>query len=312
MLKLLFSATVAAALVSFAPVQQKPVEHGPEHLWIDASFVDGKGNPVSDLEKDEIEVWVGHFLVPIEEFVSVTPENDAGRGGRVIVLLLDDVMVPLPDMPRVREAARRFVDKMADGDRVAVVTLNGEGMELGGDRARLRQAIDHYNVRATGVWRTDTLGEHVLGTLAGLAGQLAEAGDQRKYIVAIGRGDVFDRPLPPPNAGHDLLPEWVHTMRVMALSNTALYVIDSATLGARRMADNGETGLAKATGGHAFLGINDLNGAADRILREAATYYLIGLKSPPVGREADLRELEIKVKRRGVTVHSREAVSGGR
>jgi VWFA-related protein len=314
MLKLLFSTVFAAALVWFAPAQQpaqKPRE-ADQKLWIDAAFVDGKGNPVTDLKKDEIEVWIGHFLAPMEDFVSVTPENDAGRGGRVMVLLLDDVMVPTPDTARVREAARHFVDRMAEGDRLAVVTLNGEGMELTGDRARLRQAIDHYNVRATGVWRADTLGEHVLSTLAGLAGKLAEAGDQRKTIVAIGRGDVFDRPLPPPNAGHDLLPEWVQAMRVMALSNTALYVLDSATLGARRLADNGETGLAKATGGHALIGINDLNGAADRILREAASYYLIGLKPPPVGRQADLRELEIKVKRRGITVHAREAVSGGR
>jgi hypothetical protein len=190
--------------------------------------------------------------------------------------------------------------------------LNGGGMELTTDRGRLRQEIDHYNVRATGVWRADMIGEHVLATLADLAGKVAQAGDQRKTIVAIGRGDILDRPLPAPSAGHDLLPEWVQAMRVMALANASLYVIDSATLGARRLADRGDNGLAKAMGGHAFIGINDLNGAADHILREAANYYLIGLKAPPVGREADLRELEIKVKRRGVTVRTREAVSGGR
>jgi hypothetical protein len=39
---------------------------------------------------------------------------------------------------------------------------------------------------------------------------------------------------------------------------------------------------------------------------------LIGVKAPPVGRTADLRELQIKVKRKGVTVRAREAVSGGR
>jgi VWFA-related protein len=303
--------SLLVAWMASAQATQKPAERGPDHLWIDAAFVDGKGNPVTDIRKDEVEVWVGHFLAPIEEFVSVTPENDAGRGGRLLVLLLDDVFVPPADMARVRDAARHFVDRMGDADRMAVVMLNGGGMELTADRARLRQEIDHYNVRATGVWRADMIGQHVLGTLADLAGKLAEAGDQRKTIVAIGRGDIFDRPLPPPSAGHDLLPEWVQTMRVMALANATLYVVDSATLGARRMADRGDAGLAKATGGHAFIGINDLNGAADHILREAANYYLIGLKAPPVGREADLRELEVKVKRRGVTVRAREAASGG-
>jgi len=39
---------------------------------------------------------------------------------------------------------------------------------------------------------------------------------------------------------------------------------------------------------------------------------LIGVKAPPVGKTADLRDVQIKIKRRGVTVRTREAVSGGR
>ena len=61
--------------------------------------------------------------------------------------------------------------------------------------------------------RSDTLGRHVLDTLAQIAAQVIEAPGRRKTIVGIGSGWLFDRPLPPPQAGHDLLPEWVRAMR---------------------------------------------------------------------------------------------------
>jgi hypothetical protein len=75
--------------------------------------------------------------------------------------------------------------------------------------------------------------------------------------------------------------------------------------------DGGGTGFARETGGFAFLATNDLDGAADRIMRDATHYYLIGVGDPPVGRGADLRELDVKVLRKGVTVRARKTINGG-
>jgi VWFA-related protein len=302
--------SLSAAALMQSP--QRPQEHGPDQLWIDAAFVDGKGNVVTDIRRDEVEVWIGHFLTPIEDFISVTPANDAGRSGRFIVLLLDDITTPLDQVPRVRDVARHIVERLGPDDHVAIVTLNGSAMESTGDRTPLLRAIESYNVRATGVIRPDDLGAHVLQTMTSLAEQLGKAGDQRKTILAIGRSDFFDRPIPPPRNGRDLKPEWMAAMRAMAQANASLYVIDSSMLGGRFLPDNGDAGFAHATGGVAYIGLNDLSGAADKVLAEASNYYLIGVKAPPVGRTADLRELQIKVKRKGVTVRAREAVSGGR
>src|SRR5262249_6724989 len=93
---------LALSLITTGVAQQpqKPQERGPDQLWIDAVFVDGKGAVVTDVQRDEVEVWIGHFLVPIEDFISVTPGNDAGRGGRYIVLLLDDITTPIDQVPR--------------------------------------------------------------------------------------------------------------------------------------------------------------------------------------------------------------------
>lgn len=295
-------ALVAAALL--VPAQALPTRT----LTIDFVALDRNGAPVPDLKPEEVEVWIAQFRAPVQRMTVVTPEADE-RGGRIFVLLLDDMTLRLEAVPRAREAAKRLVTGMRDTDRMAVLTLNGTHMETTGDRPALLRAIDAYSVRATGVLRSDTFGRHVLSTLASISAQLVESSGRRKTIVGIGSGWVFDRPLPPPIAGQDLLPEWVQAMRQMALSHVNLYVIDPSGVGTTR-ADGGEEGFARETGGHAFLNTNDLGGAVTRILRESGNFYMVDVPDPPVGGKADLRELNLKSLRKGVTVRARHAIPG--
>jgi VWFA-related protein len=136
---------------------------------------------------------------------------------------------------------------------------------------------------------------------------LSEASEGRKAVVAIGAGWLFDTPIQPQTISRDLRPEWVDAMRAAASAHVSLYVIDPAGVG-MRPADAGSSGFARETGGHAFLNTNDINGAVDRILRELDTYYVLSAQDPPVGRKADLREVEVKVLRRGVTVRARRGI----
>jgi VWFA-related protein len=302
-----------ASIVAAGPADlrsQIPVERSSGRLLIDAVALDRSGAPVPDLRREELEVWIGGYRVPIDTFAAVTPA-DAERGDRSIVLLLDDVTLAPAMIPRARDAARRFVNRMSPGDQIAVVTLNGGSAESTGDRARLLKSIDAYNVQLAGVIRVDALGEQVLTTIASLSRQFAEGPARRKTIVAIGAAWLFDTPIPPPTVGRDLRAEWTDAMRAMASANATLYVIDPAGIGMSRMV-GGSSGLARETGGHAFVNTNDVNGAADRIMREAGSYYLIGVADPPVGRKADLRDLDVRVLRRGVSVRARRAVPGAR
>jgi hypothetical protein len=256
---------------------QAPSERGAGRIHVDAVAVDGKGLPVMDLKPEEVEVWIGHFRVPIESFTVVTP--NANPSGRLTVLILDDMTLSIQMISRVKDVARRFVNKMLPDDRMAIVSLDGSAMEATDDRTRLFRIIDAYNPRAGGLMPVDRLGEHVLKTIGTLARQMVEAGSQRKTIVAIGSGWLFDRPIPPAQVGME-------------------------------RADSGGAGFARETGGLAFLATNDLNGAADRILRETANYYVFGVGDPPVGRGADLRELDVRVLRKGVTIRARKTIAG--
>ena len=297
---------MALGAVMGAP--QAPTERGAGRIHIDAVAVDKNGLPVMDLKPAEVEVWIGHFRVPIESFTVVTP--DANPSGRLTVLVLDDVTMPMQLIGRVRETAKRFVTKMRPEDRMAIVTLDGSSMESTNDSAKLLRMIDAYAARSSGMMPMDRLGEHVLKTLGALSRQMVEAGGQRKTIVAIGSGWLFDRPIPPPTAGMDPRKEWIGAMQAMALANVGLYVIDPAGVSMTRT-ESGGNGFARETGGFAFMATNDLNGAADTIMREAANYYLLGVGDPPVGRGADLRELDVRVLRRGVTVRARHLITGG-
>lgn len=304
-MKRLMACACVAAVTSLVTAHSMQ-ESASARLLVDAVAVDRQGRPVTDLKADDVEVWVGHFRVPIESFSAVSPGGDGDEhGGRLVVLVMDDMTGQLTMIARAKEVARRFVTRMSPGDRMAVVMLNGGAMEATSDSARLLHAIDRYTVGAMGVQTVDNLGVHVLKTVSALAGQMVEGPQQRKAIVIIGNGGLLDRPLPPPQAGRDLLPEWIETMRTLSMANANVYVIDPVGVGLR--ADAGNSGFARETGGVAFLSTNDLNGAADQIMREAASYYLMTVASPPVGGRG-LRELELKSRRSGVTLRARRAI----
>jgi VWFA-related protein len=273
-------------------------------LHIDVVAVNSRGLPVEDLKPKEFELWINGFQIPIETVTFVTPSTP--ERPRTIVLLLDDVAVNPAMTPRVREAARRFVNRLSPGDHMAVVSLEGGAMKSTDDRALLLKAIEEYRVRAFPA-RLEDMFSQVLQTVAALSRQLSEAAEGRKAVVAIGAGWLFDTPIQPQTISRDLRPEWVDAMRAAASAHVSLYVIDPAGVG-MRPADAGSSGFARETGGHAFLNTNDINGAVDRILRELDTYYVLSAQDPPVGRKADLREVDVKVLRRGVTVRARRGI----
>ena len=87
-----------------------------------------------------------------------------------------------------------------------------------------------------------------------------------------------------------------------------LYAIDPGGIGTSRF--GGSDGFARLTGGHTYVNTNDLDRAVDEILTEARGYYMMSIGDPPVGRAFDLRKLEVKSKRPGVTIRARRLIPG--
>jgi len=290
----------------FALLQQTADPRTTATLLIDAVAVDDRGAPVVDLKPAEFEVWINRYRIPIGGVRFVSPQTSPDK--TTMVLLLDDMAASLELAARVREAAQQFVKRLADGEALAIVPLNGDAVEPTGDRSRLTQAIDGYYVRGF-PFRPEDAGAHVLKTIASISRQLSERSTGRKTIVAIGAGWLFDRPLPPPNVSRDLRAEWLDAMRAAADAHASVYVVDPSPVGSTSFPDSGHSGFARETGGRAFVGTNDTGAVAERIWGEARTYYLLEVTDPPIGRNDKLRELDVRVLRRGVTVRARRAIS---
>jgi VWFA-related protein len=293
--------------VGSATSQRSAVEPRPGYLLIDATVQGKDGRFVTDLKPGEFEVWVGGYRVPIESVSLVEPRPDQ-PSRRSLTLLFDDITIEPSLTPRMRDVARQFVTRMAPGDRLAVVTLSGARVESTDLRAQLLQAIDKLGPRAVGVMRPDTLAAHVLQTLAAIANGMSETAE-RSAIVAIGPAWLFDTPIPPPSVGRDLRPEWTEAVQALARANVNLYVIDPGGVGQSRVT-SGSSGFARDTGGFASANTNDFPAVAERIMRDTSSYYRLQVVDPPVGRGADLREVDVRVKRRGVSVRARRAIPG--
>jgi VWFA-related protein len=285
-------------------VMQEPVRL----LQIDAVALDRNSNPVSDLKREDVEVWISGRRIPVESITRVNSgEGTAGssqrHSGRLIALLLDDLTVDPRLVPRVREVARRVVSRLGPDDRMAIVTVLGGLVDFTNDSARLLSRAGSYNQSAAFV-PLERIGAQVLTTIAGIAREMNEAPERRKAIVAIGSGALFDTPIPPPQVGRELQQEWLDAVREMAAADVAFYVIDPGGVGSNR-AWSGSDGFARDAGGHAFVNTNDLKGAVDQIFREADHYYVIQVADPPFGRGGAVRELDVRSKRRAVTVRAR-------
>lgn len=298
---------LAAAALGAQTPGTRPQEAGGT-LVLDAVVVDRDGKPMMDLKQDELEVWISGYRVPIETFVPVTPDA-TDRAGKIMVLLLDDMTLPPLIVTRGREIARRFVNRLAPGDQMGIVTLNGDSMNSTADQAQLLRRIDRWNQQAFGVQPVDEVGRHILNTVASLSRNLAEAPGGRKTIIAIGSGFLFNTPIPVQTAGRDLRPEWENAMRAAARANAVLYVIDPSGVGTAP-AITAIEGFASYTGGHVFQNTNELEPLADRVLRETSNYYLLGVKDPPIQRKAELREVDVRVLRSGLTVRARRYIGG--
>ncbi|HXW05136.1 MAG TPA: VWA domain-containing protein [Vicinamibacterales bacterium] len=297
--------SVAALTVLVASAAaQEPGPRAPR-LRLEAVAAARDGRPVTDLRMDEVEVWIGVYRVPIDSFTFVTAQDDSA--GRLIVLLLDDVTLEPGASPRVKDIARRLIRRLAPGDRMAIGGLDGGELDITGDPASLTRSLDRY-MGGRQILPPDRLGEQTLRTIGSVAFRLAEM-PGRKAIVGIGPSWIFDTPIPVGGIGRDVRQEWVAAHRALAMARAQLYVIDPAGVG-RARADSGASGFARDTGGHSFANSNDPDRAIEQIMRETEQYYRIELQDPPVFRSSDLREVDLRVRRRGVTIRSRRWIPG--
>jgi len=154
-----------------APADQPQVTFRVEvnYVEVDAFVTDAQGSPVSGLTKDDFELFedgkrqdVAAFSlvnIPIERaerplFAEAPVEADVQTNehieGRIYLLVLDDLHTDATRTPRVKSAARRFIENnFGTNDLAAVVFTgrSGDGQDFTNNPRLLVAAIEKFNGR---------------------------------------------------------------------------------------------------------------------------------------------------------------------
>ncbi len=174
---LLVTGLCTVALWAQQPAPQAPRTEPPpvtfrvevDYVEVDALVADAQGNLVSDLRAEEFEVLedgrpqkVTAFSlvnIPIERAVrplfatrpvEVDVQTNNAVEGRIYLLVLDDLHTDFTRTPRVKAAARRFIEQNFGTNDLAAVVFTGRGedaQDFTNDQRLLVRAIDKFTGR---------------------------------------------------------------------------------------------------------------------------------------------------------------------
>lgn len=363
------------------PGDQPPVTFRVEvnYVEVDAFVTDAQGNPVTDLTANDFDVLedgkpqkVSAFSlvnIPIERaerplFAGKPIEPDVQTNehleGRIYLLVLDDIHTDFTRSPRVKAAARRFIEQNFGTNDLAAVVYTGRSdaaQDFTNNPRLLLQAIDKFNgrkLRSATIQRIESArtnpdtgnlepgddieqmdrafrARSVMNNIRRLAEFMAGVRGRRKAMLLIGEGidyNVFEATGVLGSTASAVLLDTQDAIAAATRGNVSIYAIDprglvvgdedlitqSSTIGDAdgramqselRLSQDSLRVLASSTGGFAAVNRNDLNGAFDRIVAENSSYYMFGYYSMNERRDGRFRKIEVRVKRPGLRVRSR-------
>jgi len=385
--------TALALLGSLSLPAQQPPPSGAEqppitfrveinYVEVDARVTDAEGNPVRDLTRDDFQILeegtaqtIANFSmvdIPLERpdaplFASSPIEPDVRSNrrefdGRIYVLILDDLHTHFSRSPRVREAARQFIERyFGANDMAAIVQTGGSRkgvQEFTGSRERLLRAIDAFMGQKTRSATLEKLDDYnrmrgtpgfetprdlseperafnarrTLSSLKSVADYLSGLRGRRKAVLFFSEGVDYDVSSTIQNRyASDVLQQTQDAIAAATRANVSFYAVDPRGLGGLSaesleltalpedpsiisptalhqellMAQDHLRTIANETGGFAAVNRNDFSTAFQRIVEENSSYYVLGYYSTDTRRDGRFRRVEVKVRRPGLQVRSR-------
>jgi len=292
-------AVALAALPASAPGQVLSFPARGDLVVFSATAVDGKGRPVTNLQRNDFRVFEEGRPQPISRF-------HGGQDLPARVLLLVDGSGSMDQelkMASVRFAAERVLEALSDEDEVALAGFDGRYwgvVAFTRDRDAIRAGLDTVEPFGTTALH-DALDK--------AARDIASHGEGRRAVVVISDGvDTASERTP-----EEVL-ERSRALDVPIYAVTAVSPIDDPAsdlyVGKEvkgAAAAGGETleRYASLSGGAAFRvsTYKALRDAAQRISAELKHQYRLGY-DPPEG-PARFRRVDVRTTRKGVTVRTR-------
>lgn len=292
-------AAILAALSVLLPVSsgsaQVAGQAGPEELQhpfvdrLDVSLVlvpvvvrDGKGRPVTDLERSDFQVLDEGSEVALEAF---------GREERDVWvdLALDTSWSMLPHVNAVKMTALEFIRAQGASTRFALVTFNDEVL-LEQDFTSGREAVE----QAIGAVRGGGYNTALLDTIGATVSHLASRDGARVAVVFT---DGTDTVHPQDEAETRLSAGLDAALR----SDVTIFTVAFGARAAKGLLRR----IAEETGGEAMTASTaaELSSAFAHVAEAVGSRYLLGFK--PVSGARGFRSIEVRVARPGLRIAAR-------
>ena len=293
---LLILATAVYSLSGPALIQ---TNDSPAPVELDVVVADRQGNPVSGLRAEDFSVTEDGGHVTVDECREVSASNaEGGSGGRSIVLLLDDLLVPAIGTTIVQQIARLFLGRVQRDDTVSVVRLGHQEDDALAPQLVAPIRIEEYTPASVAP-SDDEIKTSTLKAITRIASEIDSEPRRRTAVICIGASIVCNPYVPRPRRSSVWQP-WRLAIRSAGRTNIAVYFVDPA--GLYSGPDYGD-GLADQTGGKAFVRSGDFLHAATTVWNEISHYYLV--RYTPLSRRGPLHSVRVAVGRRGVHVRAR-------
>jgi VWFA-related protein len=295
--------TLTAMVLSIGvSAQKRSAPPASDLVELDVVALDRADRPVMDLRQDEFQIKEDGKAMDVKTFTAVTALGSTrADDARSVVLLMDDIGVPMTGTSPMRQLAQIMLSPAGSGDEISVVRLSSRSDEAFGDFETARARIDGYHGGVVPFSRRDTP-ETMLRTIAKISKQLEPIEHRRKIILCLGLRVVCDVEEPAAGGASVFWPAWIQAIGATARANVSVYGVDptglTANSGARLVA------LTQLTGGTLMANSNDFVRAANTIWSEASRYYLLGYW--PSTDRRDTHAIDVSVTRKDVHVRARK------
>ena len=346
---------VVCLLLGLQQVPPRPAfKSGVTLVEVDVVVRDRSGRPVRGLSREDFSVAEDDTPVEIASFSAIDlPEaprdalvapadrsgsahasNDQPQDGRVILIVLDDLLVSLSAarMATVKSIGRRAVERLGPSDLAAVVTTSGRlgaQTEFTTEKWRLLAAIDRFvpqsEFDSPGIAsspgippvqsRADRLdGTRMRSAMVGLTSAIKGLGTiphRRKSVLFVSQG--FPAPLEEiirdPRVGSvwDSIREFFETAQ---RTNIAIYTVDPCGLETGSACNSASRQslrtIAENTNGLATVDTNAPELGVERMVAESGTYYFLTYYSLSAPNDGKRHRIKVTTRRTNVDVRARE------
>lgn len=258
-----------------------------------ATLTDKKGNLITDLTKDDFEIFEDGKKQSIEFFA----QGDGDTAPPMHLGLMVDASGSMQaDMKLAQGAAIKFLNMLPSAEDITLVDFDTQVRITRYPQRDFARLVERIRQRKADGWTAlyDALGTYLDG---------ADSQDGRKVMVMYTDGADSRSAL-----------SLSETMTLLKASNVTVYAIGLVdnTGSARALLQMTLRQLAETTGGLAFFptAMKDVESAYDKVLAEIKGQYHLGYLSTNTARDGAWRKVEIKVKRPDVRIRSRKGYYG--